>query len=444
MLFNFWQKIINVNVPDPDDARRRRLLNVILVGVSVIAVILFIVSTFVLPDDPNGGNFQFLAPLFILFNYGLYELNRRVSGVLASLIFISFLTIMIVVSDAPEELVAGRSLFFFSVPIVFASVLLKPWMSFGIAIISSLASIVLASLANIEINTFAIGGFLVLAMFSWLSANGIETALSDLRVINRELDERVARRTEELAVANERLKELDKLRSKFVADVSHELRTPVGNLVAYLEMFESKWQDPVRGKRYLEVLQEETSRLQKMVTSVLNLSRIDLGITKEELAELNTNEIAEQVFMAHQTRAETHGLTLYYEPMQNLPPIFADKNQINQVFNNIIGNAVNYTMKGGQVKVKTYQQMDKVVFEVSDTGIGIPTEDIPYLFERFYRGNNAGSSTIAGSGLGLAITKEIVDAYYGTIEVTSVLNEGTTFRVLFPVSQKSAVPVIVN
>ncbi len=444
MLLNFWQKIIDVHVPDPDDARRRRLLNVILVGVSVIAVILFIVSTFVLPDDPSGGNFQILAPLFILFNYGLYELNRRVSGVLASLIFISFLTIMIVVSDAPEELVAGRSLFFFSVPIVFASVLLKPWMSFGIAIISSLASIILATQANIEINTFAIGGFLVLAMFSWLSANGIETALGELRVINRELDERVARRTEELAVANERLKELDKLRSKFVSDVSHELRTPVGNLVAYLEMFEAKWQDPVRGKKYLEVLQEETSRIHSMVNSVLNLSRIDLGLTKIELAAIDINDVADQVFMAHQTRAETHGLVLKFIPTHNLPAIMADKNQINQVFNNIIGNAVNYTMKGGQVNVKTYQQMDKVVFEVSDTGIGIPTEDMPYLFERFYRGNNAGSSTIAGSGLGLAITKEIVDAYHGTIEVASVLDEGTTFRVLFPASQEVAVPVVVN
>ncbi len=444
MLLNYWQKIINVDVEDPDDARRRRLLNVILLGVTVVTVILIIVSTFIIPTDQKDGNFAFLAPLFVLFNYGLYILNRRFSGILASLIFISFLTIMIIFSDAPEELVAGRSLFFFSVPIVFASVLLQPWMSFGIALVCSLASIILATQANIGINTFAIGGFLVLAMFSWLSANGIQTALRELRMVNRELDERVARRTEELAVANERLKELDKLRSKFVADVSHELRTPVGNLVAYLEMFESKWQDPVRGKRYLEVLQEETSRLQKMVTSVLNLSRIDLGITKEELAELNINEIAEQVFIAHQTRAETHGLTLNYEPMQNLPSIFADKNQINQVFNNIIGNAVNYTMKDGKVNVKTYAEMDKVVFEVSDTGIGIPKEDIPYLFERFYRGNNAGSSTIAGSGLGLAITKEIVDSYHGVIEVKSVLNEGTTFRILFPVHQASAIPVSLN
>ena len=432
MLFEIWNRIIFVNVPDPDDARRRRLLNVILLGVSTITLVL-VFSSFL--ESPTGGanRFAVLGSFFLLFNYGLYLLNRRVSGLWASFIFISILTALIVYSDSPVELVAGRSLFFFSVPIVFASVLLRPWMSFGIAIICSIVSVILAYQAGIAINTFAIAGFIVLALFSWLSSSAIETALEDLRNINHELDQRVAARTEELAVANERLKELDRLRSKFVGDVSHELRTPVSNLVAYLEMFETKTDDPERRKRYLDVLQEETSRLEGLVNSVLNLSRLDLGGGQKKLEAIQINDVAEQVFLANHTRGEAHGLKMGFEPGDDLPIIWADSNQINQVFNNIIGNAVNYTMRDGKIRVKTYADKEAVVLEVSDTGIGIPKNDIPYLFERFFRGHNAGSSTIPGSGLGLAITKEIVDSYGGTIEVESEHGKGTIFRVILPV-----------
>jgi signal transduction histidine kinase len=432
MLLNVWQRIINVNVPDPDDARRRRLLNIILVGVTSTTVILLVLGLLYSGTDTLSSRFLLFGPLFIGLNFGLYVINRRYSGLLASLIFIGMLTILIVFSDSPGELVAGRSLFFFSIPIVFASVLLRPWMSFAIALACSIAIVILSFQASLTINTFAIGGFLLLALFSWLSATGIDNALAELRNINRELDDRVERRTEELAQANEQLKELDRLRSKFVADVSHELRTPVGNLVAYLEMLEEKMTDPERRKRYLKVLQEETTRLQKMVNSVLNLSRLELGSVKQDFSALDLSEIAEQVIIAHQLRAETHGLKLTYELDKALPAVWADRSQINQVFNNIIGNSVNYTMQDGTVNVKTYSEIDKVVFEVSDTGIGIPIEDFPYLFDRFYRGKNTGSSTIAGTGLGLAITKEIVEAYNGTIEVTSELDKGTIFRIIFP------------
>ncbi|GAB4581461.1 MAG: hypothetical protein Fur0022_42080 [Anaerolineales bacterium] len=435
MVLRYWQKLIDVNVPDPDDARRRRLLNIILTGVGFISFILLIIALFSLGEEPST-RFMIFAPIFLGINIGLYILNRRVSGVLASLIFIGLLTILIVFSDTPQELVSGRSLFFFSIPIVFASVLLRPWMSFGIALMCSIAVVGLAYQANLDINTFAIGGFLLLALFSWLSSTGIENALDELRKINQDLDQRVADRTQELAQANERLKELDRLRSKFVNDVSHELRTPVGNLVAYLEMFESKMHDPERRTRYLNVLREETSRLQKMVNSVLKISRLELGVDKQVDAPLGINEVAEQVVLAHQSRAETQNIQLNFAPNKLVPIIWADGDRINQVFNNIIGNAVNYSRQNGVVNVKTYPEEDHVVFEVSDNGIGIPPQDIPYIFERFYRGDNTGSSTIAGSGLGLAITKEIVDSYNGSIEVTSELGKGTTFRVLLPVARE--------
>ncbi|NUM48720.1 MAG: hypothetical protein HUU38_28775, partial [Anaerolineales bacterium] len=277
---------------------------------------------------------------------------------MASSIFVGILTILIVFADSPKELVSGRSLFFFSIPIVFASVLLRPWMSIGIALVCTIAQLLLSYLNFIPVNTLAIGGFLVLALFSWLSANGIESALTELRTINQDLDARVARRTEELAITNERLKELDLIRAKFVADVSHELRTPVGNLVAYLEMLHEKMEDPVRTKRYLTVLQDETQRLHSLVNSVLNLSRLEIGTSKLEFTSVNISDIAEQVVLAHDLRAKAHGLKIIFQPGKDIPAIWADSDQIKQVFNNILGNAVNYTMQNGKITVKTYAEQD--------------------------------------------------------------------------------------
>ncbi|HNB52281.1 MAG TPA: ATP-binding protein [Anaerolineales bacterium] len=434
MLLNFWQRLINVQVPDPDDARRRRLLNIILVGVTVTTAFILLVGLLTSLSDPLTNRFLLFGPIFIAFSMGLYAINRSYSGLWASLIFIGLLTILILFSDSASELVAGRSLFFFSIPIVFASVLLRPWMSFAMAFVCALAITVLSTQNGIPINTFAIGGFILLALFSWLSSSGIENALQELRTINQELDDRVAIRTEELAYSNERLKELDRIRAKFVADVSHELRTPVGNLVAYLEMLEEKIADPDRRKRYVGVLREEAARLQGLVNSVLNLSRLELGTHSQDYKALSLNEVVEQIVLANTLRAETHGLKMTFvpQPGQN-PIIWTDKNLLTQVCNNVIGNAVNYTKPGGTVTVKTWQEPESVVFEVSDTGIGIAPEDLPYLFERFYRGKNAGSSTIPGSGLGLAITKEIMDRHKGSIEVTSEYGKGTTFRIVFPV-----------
>lgn len=430
---NFWRRIIDVNVPDPDDARRRRLLNIILLGVTVTTGIILLVGVISSLADPLSNRFLLFGPVFIGINIGLYILNRVYSGIWASLIFIGILTTLILFSDSPSELVNGRSLFFFSIPIVFASVLLRSWMSFTIALVCSLAITILSVQAALPINTFAIGGFLLLALFSWLSSTGIENALQELRTINKELDARVALRTEELAYSNERLKELDRIRSKFVADVSHELRTPVGNLVAYLEMLEERMTDPERRKRYVSVLREEASRLQGLVNSVLNLSRLELSTGDQEFTAIALNDVVEQIVLANTLRAETHGLKLSFIPHSVPSPIvWADKNLLTQVCNNIIGNAVNYTKPDGTVTVKTLLEKGKAIFEVSDTGIGIAQEDFPYLFERFYRGKNAGSSTIAGSGLGLSITKEIVERHQGTIEVASELGKGTTFRVVFP------------
>ncbi len=247
-----------------------------------------------------------------------------------------------------------------------------------------------------------------------------------------ELEVRVAERTQELAEANERLTELDKLKSKFVSDVSHELRTPITNLSLYLDLLEHG-KPEARGK-YTAVLKQEANRLRQMTENILTLSRLELAQTKESKFKLvDLNEIVAQVVIAHHPRAEMSQLRLSFTPSPDLPVIRGEPNQLAQVITNLISNAIRYTPSGA-IQVSTYSIPDQgqVCLQVSDTGVGIDAHDLPYLFERFYRGSQTSRSAISGTGLGLAILKEIVDLHDGTIEVESQLGQGSLFRILLP------------
>jgi signal transduction histidine kinase len=344
-----------------------------------------------------------------------------------------------------------------------ASFLLTPFSSFIVAGGIGLLFVVIALVMDFSSNFF-IGplGLFAIALVSWLSSRSLENALKQLRIINQELDQRVAARTEELAEAyhiledqarelaranlrlenqaaalseaNERLQSLDGLKSKFVSDVTHELRTPINNLTIYMEMLRAGKAD--KQGRFMDVLQEETNRLAQLVQDVLDLSRMELGTTKVEFGWISVNTLVDQVVTANQLQAESKGVALIFEPLENLPPIWADANQLNQILNNLIGNAVNYT-DDGKVQVYTSYEMSSgmVCLQVEDTGMGIDPDDIPHVFDRFYRGQQASQSAIRGTGLGLAITKEIVEAHHGTIEVESQVGAGTTFTVRLPVTE---------
>lgn len=255
-----------------------------------------------------------------------------------------------------------------------------------------------------------------------------------LRVYAAELEERVAERTRELTLANERLQELDRLKSKFVSDVSHELRTPVTNLNLYLDLLE-------RGKpelrfQYIHILRGQMRRLRQLIEDILDLSRLEAGRdAKAEWVPVNLNGIVEQVIDVHRPQAEATGLHLVFEPAVDLPNILGDHNQLSQVATNLIINALNYTAIG-HVRVCTFlsPERNQVCLQVEDTGVGIPPEDLPHLFDRFYRGQNASQSNIPGTGLGLGIAREIARLHHGEIEVYSELDVGSIFRFWLPVA----------
>jgi PAS domain S-box-containing protein len=247
----------------------------------------------------------------------------------------------------------------------------------------------------------------------------------------KELEAQVSKRTHELAEANERLTELDRLKSKFVSDVSHELRTPIANLKLYIELL--KHGHPDKQAHYMIVLQQQIRRVAELVDDILDLARLEShpqqGLT---LQPVQLNALVAQIVTAHQPQAEAMSLSLTFVSQADLPPAYGDANQLTQVVTNLLANALNYTQQG-TIEVSTLLRDQQIGLQISDTGRGIAAEDLPHVFERFYRGRHTHHADVPGTGLGLAIVKEIVELHRGQIEIASQLDRGTTFTVWLPV-----------
>jgi PAS domain S-box-containing protein len=241
------------------------------------------------------------------------------------------------------------------------------------------------------------------------------------------LEQRVYDRTRELAEANERLTELDRLKSKFVSDVSHELRTPITSLMLNVELLEHG--KPEKREHYLHVIRQQTVRQVQLIEDILNLSRLERSTARAQFAPVNVNALVGQAVGVYRSSAEAANLRLNFTPDPGQPVVSGVESHLSQVVTNLIANAINYT-PAGAVEVATRLADHEVVIEVCDTGLGIAAEDMPYLFDRFYRGKLTWQ--VRGSGLGLAIVKEITEVHKGRVEVDSQAGVGSTFRVYLP------------
>ncbi|MCA9936528.1 MAG: PAS domain S-box protein [Anaerolineales bacterium] len=258
-------------------------------------------------------------------------------------------------------------------------------------------------------------------------------AEEEIHRLNEELEQRVIERTAELAQANARLTELDRLKSKFVSDVSHELRTPITNLKLYVDLLQHGPSE--RHAHYMSIIREQADRQAQLIEDILNLSRLELGANKVQFQPIEINPLVAHIVAAHLPAAHAANLTMTFTPIIDLPLVNGEYNQLAQVVTNLVANAINYT-RSGKVDVRTGMMNGRLTIEVQDTGIGIESEDIPHLFERFYRGKYA--NRVRGTGLGLAIVKEIIDIHGGEIELDSEFNVGSTFRVYLPIAERSA------
>ncbi|MEO6578798.1 MAG: HAMP domain-containing sensor histidine kinase [Candidatus Limnocylindria bacterium] len=223
----------------------------------------------------------------------------------------------------------------------------------------------------------------------------------------------------------------DRLR-EFVADVSHELRTPIAALRMYNELQrDGAVDDPTRAE-FTERSTEQIGRLEWLSTNLLDLSRIDAGIFPLDMRDGDLRDPIQAVVQALSEVAVERRIGL--ESLVPAEPVELrfDRERIVQLMTNLIGNALKFTPSGGAVSVRLTAEDDAVAIEVCDTGPGIPRDELPRVFERFYRGTNTGDARASGSGLGLAIVRSIVDMHGGEIDVTSEVGEGTVFRIALP------------
>lgn len=229
-------------------------------------------------------------------------------------------------------------------------------------------------------------------------------------------------------------KRLENMRNEFVANVSHELRTPLTSIKSYSEtLLDGALEDRETAERFVSVINNEADRMTRLVKDLLQLSRLDnrqmnWNFSKISLVDLIRNSVEKM-----ELEARSRKQTLESYVLCEIPMIEADYGRIEQVVLNLISNAIKYTPEGGKITVYIGKIYNDVYFKVADNGIGIPANDLPRIFERFYRVDKARSREMGGTGLGLAIAKEIVEAHSGIISINSQLGIGTEVTVQLPV-----------
>jgi signal transduction histidine kinase len=225
-------------------------------------------------------------------------------------------------------------------------------------------------------------------------------------------------------------KRLESVRRDFVANASHELKTPAASIQAAGETIRSAARDdPSVIPRFAEQLEREAFRLSRIVSDLLDLSRLETGAELDE--EVGLDQVVKEERDRYEEAAREGGLTLSIG-LGPVAPVRGSVRDLSLLVRNLVDNAIRYTKPGGRVEVTLSGQGDEVVLSVADTGVGIPTRELPRIFERFYRVDRARSRETGGTGLGLSIVKHVIENHGGTVSVTSELGRGTCFEVRLP------------
>lgn len=226
---------------------------------------------------------------------------------------------------------------------------------------------------------------------------------------------------------------MDKLREDFIANVSHELRTPISLLQGYSEAIVDNVAGSIEEMRELgKIIYDESLRMGRLVNELLDLAKLETGNIQLEKTEVEIMTFTERVTRKFQAMAKEQKITLSFEKSEEKAYMAIDTDRIEQVLTNLIDNALRHTSENGKVTVRVKVLSKGIKFEVQDTGSGIPEEDLPFVFERFYKADKARTRGRSGTGLGLAIAKNIVESHGGEIYVHSIVNKGTTFSFFLP------------
>lgn len=265
-----------------------------------------------------------------------------------------------------------------------------------------------------------------------------DTGKDELGILGMQLNEtgeKLQMMFEQLQREHAELEKLERVRKDFVINVSHELRTPLASIQGYTEtLLDGALHDPAHNVRFLSIIRQNAERLARLTADLMTLSRLELKTTKFRFASYYVNQLLADSIDSMQPIAEKKNITLRLIPASDKAEMFCDAEAVQQVMGNLLDNAIKYTPESGLIEISARELSDDTIeIAVKDTGIGIPSEDVPRLFERFYRVDKARSRELGGTGLGLAIVKHLVRSQGGTVNVESEVGKGSRFLFTLPV-----------
>jgi signal transduction histidine kinase len=238
---------------------------------------------------------------------------------------------------------------------------------------------------------------------------------------------------DQLQEADRKQRELENLRRDLIAWVSHDLQTPLASIRAVIEaLADGMVDDPQAVQRYLQSTQRDISSLSAMIDDLFQMAQLDAGGIPLNKEQCSLGDLISDTLESFSELAARQGVSLAGEVASGVDPVYIDIPRIGRVLNNLVGNSLRYTLAGGKVWVTARPGGDGIHVEVSDTGEGIDPQDLPYVFDRFYRGDKSRNRATGGAGLGLAIARGIIDAHGGHIFVESQPNVGTKFEFTLP------------
>ena len=260
----------------------------------------------------------------------------------------------------------------------------------------------------------------------------------------KEAGEHLQRAVEQLEREHTELEKLERVRKDFVINVSHELRTPLASIQGYTEtLMDGALEDQANNMRFLGIIRQNAERLASLTADLLTLSRIEMRRQELKLAPYSASELLTEVVDTVFPIARKKQIRLEQQSSPEADSVYCDAEALHQILINLLDNAMKYTPDGGAITVGTRRQgASRIEIFVKDTGVGIPAEDVPRLFERFYRVDKARSRELGGTGLGLAIVKHLVLAQGGEVRVESVLDQGSTFSFTLPAETPDPAPQV--
>ena len=248
---------------------------------------------------------------------------------------------------------------------------------------------------------------------------------TDLDMVTKEVSEWAEQRTNEI----EALKVRETFRREFIGNISHELKTPIFNIQGYLlTLLDGALDDPEINRRYLKRASKSVDRMIYIIDDLETISKLESNSVQLAYSNFNIVNLVKEVFEMLEDKAKARKIKLTFKKEYEKPiKVYGDRQKIEQVLINLVTNAIKYGKEKGKVEVRFYDMDRQILTEVSDDGVGIPQEDIPRIFERFYRVDKSRSREAGGTGLGLSIVKHIIEAHKQTINARSSENAGSTF-----------------